>query len=113
MFSETCSSLSIVAIVYWILSWSEAVGALVCSSRLFSLSLIPLVEKIIIDQVSLKKVFDDLCPGAYSSLTKVDFKALDLLQVKPIGVYGSRERIVYLLSSIDVVDFETLGQSVS
>ena len=59
--------------------------------------------------MSVKKLIDDVCPGAYSSLTKVDFKALDLFQIKPIGIYGSRERIVDLLLSIDVVDFETLG----
>ena len=38
------------------------------------------------------------------SLTKVDFKALDKFQVKPIGIYGSKEEIVRFLVSIAVID---------
>lgn len=38
------------------------------------------------------------------SLTKVDFKALDRFQVKPIGIYGSKDEIVRFLVSVAVID---------
>lgn len=45
-----------------------------------------------------------MSPGAYASITRVDFKTLDRLAVKPLGVYGSKDEIVRLLQSIDAVD---------
>ncbi|KAJ3570940.1 hypothetical protein NP233_g4078 [Leucocoprinus birnbaumii] len=45
-----------------------------------------LVDKVIIDQDGLKRLINDLCPGAYFALTRVDFKALDTLAIRPIGV---------------------------
>ncbi len=45
-----------------------------------------------------------MCPGAYASITKVDFKALDRLIIKPLGIYGSKGEIVRLLRSIGAVD---------
>ncbi|KAJ7587977.1 hypothetical protein C8J56DRAFT_860684 [Mycena floridula] len=66
-----------------------------------------LVEKIIIDQFSFQRLLDDLCPGAYVSLTRVNFKVLDQLTVKPVGIYGSRESIVELLLNLDIVDNAT------
>ncbi|KAI6101018.1 hypothetical protein EDD16DRAFT_1495813, partial [Pisolithus croceorrhizus] len=63
-----------------------------------------LVDKIIISQNSLKAFIDIVCPGAYASLTKVDFKALDQYIVKPVGVYGSKEEIVRFLAELRVVD---------
>lgn len=45
-----------------------------------------------------------MSPGAYASITRVDFKTLDRLAVKPLGVYGSKGEIVRLLQSIDAVD---------
>jgi hypothetical protein len=62
------------------------------------------VDKIIIAQDSLQTFTNTICPGAYVSLTNVDFSVLDGLMVKPIGVYGSKEEIVRLLSSLGVVD---------
>ena len=41
------------------------------------------------------------------SLTKVDFKALDQFQIKPIGIYGSKEEIVRFLVSVAVFDDTT------
>jgi hypothetical protein len=38
------------------------------------------------------------------SLTKVDFKALDKFQVKPIGIYGSKDEIARFLVSVAVID---------
>ncbi|KIJ14073.1 hypothetical protein PAXINDRAFT_100399 [Paxillus involutus ATCC 200175] len=63
-----------------------------------------LVEKVIIDQNSLRDFVNAVCPGAYVSLTKVNFKSLDQYIVKPIGIYGSKEKIVKFLYSIDRID---------
>ncbi|KAG9308630.1 hypothetical protein JVU11DRAFT_11581 [Chiua virens] len=63
-----------------------------------------LVDKIIIAQESLRRFLNEISPGSYVSLTKVDFKALDKFQVKPIGIYGSKDEIVRFLVSIEVID---------
>jgi hypothetical protein len=65
------------------------------------------VDKIIIAQDTLRDFINTLCPGAYSSLTKVNFRALDNLTVKPIGVYGSKQEIVRFLLAIGVADKPT------
>jgi hypothetical protein len=66
------------------------------------------VDKVIIAQGSLQDLVQELYPGAYgTSLTNVNFKALDNLLVKPIGVYGSKEEIIRFLASIGAVDTET------
>jgi len=62
------------------------------------------VDKIIIAQDSLRAFTNTICPGAYVSMTKVNFGALDGLIMKPVGVYGSKEEIARLLSSLGVVD---------
>ena len=62
------------------------------------------MEKVIIDQESLKRFINEVSPGAYASLTKIDFRALDNASVKPVGVYGSRERIVDLLLEVGSVE---------
>ncbi|KAF7982845.1 hypothetical protein HWV62_25812 [Athelia sp. TMB] len=69
-----------------------------------------LVDKIIISQDSLREFINTLSPGAYSSLTKVDFKKLDTLTVKPVGVYGSRAEIVHFLASIKAIDETIMNQ---
>ncbi|KAJ6581854.1 hypothetical protein B0H19DRAFT_1116733 [Mycena capillaripes] len=63
-----------------------------------------LVNKIIISQDSLKAFINELSPGAYFSLTKVDFKALDRLLIKPAGLYGSKSEIIAFLSAQGAVD---------
>ncbi|KAK0446849.1 hypothetical protein EV421DRAFT_1707267 [Armillaria borealis] len=63
-----------------------------------------LVDKIIIAQDSLEQFANDRSPGAYVSLTKVDFKVLDEHAIKPVGVYGSKEEIARFISSLTVVD---------
>ncbi|SJL03909.1 uncharacterized protein ARMOST_07266 [Armillaria ostoyae] len=63
-----------------------------------------LVDKIIIDQDSLKSFANDKSPGAYVSLTKVDFNVLDRFAIKPVGVYGSKEEIIRFISTLTVVD---------
>jgi hypothetical protein len=62
------------------------------------------VEKIIIDQESLKRFINKVSPGAYVSLTRIDFRALDNTTIKPVGVYGSKERIVDLFLEIGAIE---------
>jgi hypothetical protein len=62
------------------------------------------VDKIIIAQDSLRAFINTVCPGAYVSMTKVNFSALDRFIVKPVGVYGSKEEIVRLLLSLGVIE---------
>ena len=62
------------------------------------------VDKIVIAQESLQAFINALSPGAYSSITKVNFRILDNFLLKPIGIYGSKEEIVRFLREIHVVD---------
>jgi hypothetical protein len=62
------------------------------------------VDKVIIAQDSLKRFINAMSPGAYASITKVDFKALDQLMIKPLGIYGPKGEIVRLLLSINAVN---------
>ena len=64
------------------------------------------VDKVIIARESLERFVNTICPGAYASITKVDFKTLDRLMIKPLGVYGSKHEIVRLLLSIGAVNDE-------
>ncbi|KAF8270136.1 hypothetical protein EI94DRAFT_831095 [Lactarius quietus] len=65
-----------------------------------------LVDKIVIAQEALQAFINALSPGAYSSITRVNFKILDDLLLKPIGVYGSREEIVKFFHEMGAVDVE-------
>ncbi|KAF8548835.1 hypothetical protein OG21DRAFT_670471 [Imleria badia] len=69
-----------------------------------------LVDKIIISQDSLKAYINSVCPDAYVSMTKVNFKALDDYVIKPVGVYGSKEEIVRLLLELAAIDETTAKQ---
>ena len=62
------------------------------------------MEKVVIDQESLKRFINEVSPGAYVSLTKIDFRALDLANIKPVGVYGSKERITDLLLGVGAIE---------
>ena len=74
------------------------------SCRLPSAHNIHSVDKIVIAQESLQEFINELSPGAYSSITKVNFKILDNLFLKPFGIYGSKEEIVRFLCEIKAVD---------
>ncbi|KAL4067468.1 hypothetical protein V8B97DRAFT_2061708 [Scleroderma yunnanense] len=63
-----------------------------------------LVDKVVISESPFQAFINGICPGAYSSVTRVNFKALDELGIKPIGIYGSKSQIVRLLSQLHVVD---------
>ena len=65
------------------------------------------VDKIVIAQDSLQRFINAISPGAYASITKVDFKMLDRFMIKPLGVYGSKLEIVKLLRSLGAVDDNT------
>ncbi|KAI6035786.1 hypothetical protein EDC04DRAFT_2604872 [Pisolithus marmoratus] len=62
------------------------------------------VDKIIISQNSLKEFINTISPGAYASMTKVNFNMLDQCVVKPVGIYGSKEEIVRFLLTLRVAD---------
>ena len=62
------------------------------------------VDKVVIAQESLQRFVNAMSPGAYASVTKVDFKTLDRLMIKPLGVYGSKDEIVRLLMSMGALD---------
>lgn len=62
------------------------------------------MEKVIIDQESMKRFVNEVSPGAYLSLTKIDFRALDNASIKPVGVYGSKEKIVDLLLEVGSIE---------
>jgi len=66
-----------------------------------------LVDKIVIAQESLQAFINCLSPGAYSSITKVNFKRLDKCPLKLLGLYGSKEEIVRFLREIHAVDDNT------
>ncbi|EIN14302.1 hypothetical protein PUNSTDRAFT_41556 [Punctularia strigosozonata HHB-11173 SS5] len=66
-----------------------------------------LVDKIIIAQDSLGCFINDISSGAYTSLTKVKFSALDQVHLQPIGVYGSKSEIVKFLRFKNVIDDST------
>ncbi|KAJ7231899.1 hypothetical protein B0H12DRAFT_204922 [Mycena haematopus] len=63
-----------------------------------------LVDKIIIAQESLKELINTLSPGAYASLTKVDFKTLDKVNLRAVGLYGSQSELIAFLSSQGVIN---------
>ena len=62
------------------------------------------VDKIIISQNSLEAFINHVCPGAYVSMTRVNFKALDDYTIKPVGVYGSKEELVRFLLQLGVIE---------
>jgi hypothetical protein len=65
------------------------------------------VDKIVIAQAELSRFLNELYPGAYTSLTKVDYNALDGVPVRPVGVYGSKSEIVRFLRALNAIDSET------
>ncbi|EKM59289.1 uncharacterized protein PHACADRAFT_87023 [Phanerochaete carnosa HHB-10118-sp] len=70
-----------------------------------------LVDKVIISQASFGRFVDDICPGAYQSMTRVNFEALDDLSVRPLGIYGSKSEIVRYLKDLDLITDVTYHSS--
>ena len=69
------------------------------------------VDKIVISQESLGKFMNAIKPRAYTSMTKINFAALDTVMVKPQGLYGSRSEISRFLQDIGAVDSSTYEMS--
>ena len=86
---------------------SSGLGNLLFLGYQFSRTHRILVDKIVIAQRSLQAFINALSPGAYSSITKVNFKRLDNYSLKLLGVYGSKEEIVRFLREIHAVDDKT------
>ncbi|KAI9455071.1 hypothetical protein BJY52DRAFT_1388982, partial [Lactarius psammicola] len=62
------------------------------------------IDKVVIAQQSLQVFINALSPGAYSPITKVNFKILENIVLMPFGVYGSKEEIVRFFREIKAVD---------
>ncbi|KAI0796932.1 hypothetical protein C8Q75DRAFT_796662 [Abortiporus biennis] len=63
-----------------------------------------LVDKVVISQESLGQFMNDIVPGSYTSMTKVNFAALDKVSIRPLGIYGSRSEIIKFLHDIEAID---------
>ncbi|QRV98833.1 hypothetical protein RhiJN_26852 [Ceratobasidium sp. AG-Ba] len=74
-----------------------------------------LVEKMIIDQDSLYRFLQRICPGSYELPWKINFKLLDEFAIEPIGVYGSKSEIIKFLRDLKCLtdEGETLLTSTS
>ncbi|KAF8690053.1 hypothetical protein RHS03_09010, partial [Rhizoctonia solani] len=68
-----------------------------------------IVEKVVIDQRSLHRVLNIIQPGSYDSVSKINFKALDRLSIKPTGVYGNRSEIINFLSCVQYLDENSIS----
>jgi hypothetical protein len=62
------------------------------------------VDKIVIDDVGVSEFVNNLHPGAYKSVSSVDFAALDTQRLQLVGIYGSRDEIVRFLLSHGHID---------
>ncbi|KZT36298.1 hypothetical protein SISSUDRAFT_1007685 [Sistotremastrum suecicum HHB10207 ss-3] len=65
-----------------------------------------IVNKIIIAERHLGRFINSISPGAFTSLTKVDLTLLDNFNIKPVGVYGTRQELVQFLLRIEGIDEE-------
>ncbi|EKM59291.1 uncharacterized protein PHACADRAFT_113812 [Phanerochaete carnosa HHB-10118-sp] len=66
-----------------------------------------LVDKVIISQDSFGRFANDISPGAYQSMTHINFKALDDLSVRPIGIYGPKSEILRYIKDLGLISRET------
>ena len=90
-------------------SSTSGLGEHIFNRARFSIIDVVAVDKIIISQNSLEEFINSICPGAYSSMTKVNFEALDDFVIKPVGVYGSKEEIVRFLFELGAIDGTMYG----
>ncbi|KAG8732984.1 hypothetical protein FRC11_009539 [Ceratobasidium sp. 423] len=63
-----------------------------------------IVEKIVIDQQSFSKFINTIQPGSYTSISIIDFNALDDLSIKPVGMYGTQSEIFEYLKGTGCLD---------
>jgi len=80
------------------------------------------VDKVVIDETGFAQFANMVCPGSYQHQTKVlrdrsgppycvltqfnkvDFQQLDTLSIRPVGIYGSLEKLVELLTTTGCID---------
>ncbi|KAG8857085.1 hypothetical protein FRB91_011880 [Serendipita sp. 411] len=65
------------------------------------------VDKVVIAQESIESLANTIQPNSYSSMTKVDFRALDKHAIRPQGVYGSKSSIVGFFEELGRLNAET------
>ncbi|KAH7337487.1 hypothetical protein B0J17DRAFT_663174 [Rhizoctonia solani] len=63
-----------------------------------------IVEKTVIDQLSLQRLLNTIRPGSCPSTTEIHFQDLDNLSIKPLGVYGDRHEILSFLHRVGCLD---------
>ncbi|EUC60520.1 cytochrome P450 family protein, putative [Rhizoctonia solani AG-3 Rhs1AP] len=63
-----------------------------------------IIEKVVIDQLSLHRLLNIVQPGSYDSVSRINFKALDQLSIRPIGVYGTQSEIIKFLQQTQYID---------
>ncbi|CAG8468479.1 4455_t:CDS:2, partial [Acaulospora morrowiae] len=64
------------------------------------------VENIIVSQEFLKKLCNDMIPGSYESISKVDYASLNTKSLGFIGIYGRYEVIARYFLQKNVIDEE-------
>ncbi|KAH7105368.1 hypothetical protein BKA62DRAFT_689447 [Auriculariales sp. MPI-PUGE-AT-0066] len=62
------------------------------------------VDKIVIDEAGVKAFVNKLHPGAYKTISSVDFTSLDASRLELVGVYGSKTEITRFLVESGHVD---------
>ncbi|KEP46929.1 von willebrand factor type A domain protein, partial [Rhizoctonia solani 123E] len=62
------------------------------------------VEKVVIDQQSLHRLLNIVRPGSYDSVSRINFKELDKLSIKPTGLYGNQSEIIKFLQQAQFLD---------
>jgi len=65
------------------------------------------VDKIVIDEVGIKSFVNNILPGAYKSVSSVDFRALDDHRLQLVGIYGSKNEIARFLLASGHIDQTT------
>jgi len=65
------------------------------------------VDKIVIDEDGVKAFVNTLSPGAYKSVSSVDFAALDTHQLELVGIYGSKSEIASFFLANGYIDETT------
>ncbi|ORY42725.1 hypothetical protein BCR33DRAFT_680193 [Rhizoclosmatium globosum] len=69
------------------------------------------VAKIVICQADIERLSNDLVPGSYTSLSKIDFKVLNNISLALVGVYGNKAMIAKYLKAKGLVSesvYETM-----
>ncbi|KAF8607201.1 hypothetical protein BDV93DRAFT_520086 [Ceratobasidium sp. AG-I] len=61
----------------------------------------------LIDQDSMRRFINTVSPGSYKSVSKIDFKALDGLTIKPMGLYGCKSEIIKFLRDAQCLNKES------